>query len=172
MKDSEKLGAGQDSNEVELSAQDLLAMSPQGVEAPAGSAPMAGVDATDEAESDTPRDSQRAPRARRISAAAIMLTVGVAVAAAAVAVIVPKERESEPAPVALAPPSPPAVEESAPAEVEGPLVRFKNPFDETEVFEFPPGTSREEARAAVADLLIMRAQERQALLETRSKERS
>jgi hypothetical protein len=42
-------------------------------------------------------------------------------------------------------------------------VRFKNPFDRTEVFEFPPGTSKSEARAAVAELLSKRAQERQSL---------
>jgi len=41
-----------------------------------------------------------------------------------------------------------------------PSTFFKNPFDETEVFEFPPGTSYEEARAKVADLLMKRARER------------
>ncbi len=40
-------------------------------------------------------------------------------------------------------------------------VRFANPFDESEVFEFPPGTSRAEARDKVADLLMRRARERQ-----------
>ena len=49
------------------------------------------------------------------------------------------------------------------AEVVKPVL-FKNPFDETEVFEFPPGTSKEEARAAVADMLLKRAMERQSQL--------
>jgi len=40
-------------------------------------------------------------------------------------------------------------------------VRFTNPFDATEVFEFPSGTSETEARQAVADLLLQRARERQ-----------
>jgi hypothetical protein len=40
-------------------------------------------------------------------------------------------------------------------------VRFTNPFDPTEVFEFPTGTSEEEAHAAVADLLVNRARERE-----------
>jgi hypothetical protein len=40
-------------------------------------------------------------------------------------------------------------------------VRFTNPFDATEVFEFPPGTSKSEARHAVADLLLKRARDRQ-----------
>jgi hypothetical protein len=40
-------------------------------------------------------------------------------------------------------------------------VRFINPFDATEVFEFPPGTSEADARDRVAELLIERAQDRQ-----------
>jgi hypothetical protein len=36
-------------------------------------------------------------------------------------------------------------------------VRFANPFDRTEVFEFPAGTSRAEARRKVAELLMERA---------------
>jgi hypothetical protein len=39
-------------------------------------------------------------------------------------------------------------------------VRFKNPFDHSEVFEFPPGTSQLEAREAVAQLLMERARDR------------
>jgi len=43
-------------------------------------------------------------------------------------------------------------------------VRFANPFDATEVFEFPAGTSRSAARAAVAKLLTERARGRLYLL--------
>ncbi|HEY6925841.1 MAG TPA: hypothetical protein VI653_20340 [Steroidobacteraceae bacterium] len=39
-------------------------------------------------------------------------------------------------------------------------LRFKNPFDKSEVFEFPAGTTLEEARASVADLLRQRALDR------------
>jgi hypothetical protein len=39
-------------------------------------------------------------------------------------------------------------------------VRFKNPFDKREVFEFPPGTTLEEARQSVADVLRQRATDR------------
>jgi hypothetical protein len=39
-------------------------------------------------------------------------------------------------------------------------VRFTNPFDKTEVFEFPAGTSDIDARGAVAELLAQRARER------------
>jgi hypothetical protein len=39
-------------------------------------------------------------------------------------------------------------------------VRYANPFDAVEFFEFPPGTSREYARAAVAEFLLDRARDR------------
>jgi len=58
-----------------------------------------------------------------------------------------------------------------PAVPEGPPVRVRNPFDKGEVFEFPPGTSDEEAHAAVADALMQRAMERQARLDTRHTKR-
>jgi hypothetical protein len=51
----------------------------------------------------------------------------------------------------------PAAEPPATAE---PALYFTNPFDRSEVFEFPPGTSRAEARAAVAEFLIDRARGR------------
>jgi hypothetical protein len=41
-----------------------------------------------------------------------------------------------------------------------PPVRFINPFDATEVFEFPPGTTQSDARQAVADFLLQRARDR------------
>ena len=40
-------------------------------------------------------------------------------------------------------------------------VRFANPFDSQEVFEFPPGTTETEARDAVAAVLKERAMSRQ-----------
>lgn len=42
-----------------------------------------------------------------------------------------------------------------------PPVRVRNAFDEAEVFEFPAGTSMEDARNAVAETLRRRALERQ-----------
>jgi len=39
-------------------------------------------------------------------------------------------------------------------------VKFANPFDRSEIFEFPPGTTRQDARDAVAQILIDRASER------------
>jgi hypothetical protein len=39
-------------------------------------------------------------------------------------------------------------------------VQVRNPFDATEVFEFPAGTTRTQAREAVAELLLQRAHDR------------
>jgi hypothetical protein len=44
---------------------------------------------------------------------------------------------------------------------EGKPVRFANPFDAEEVFEFPAGTTESQARDAVADVLLKRALSRQ-----------
>lgn len=46
--------------------------------------------------------------------------------------------------------------------VDDSVVRFPNPFDPSEVFEFPEGTTEADARAAVAEILMDRARERQA----------
>jgi hypothetical protein len=43
-------------------------------------------------------------------------------------------------------------------------VRISNPFDRTEIFEFPAGTSKADARAAVSKLLMERAHDRGPLL--------
>ena len=42
----------------------------------------------------------------------------------------------------------------------GEPVRFANPFDASEVFEFPAGTSEADAREAIAGFLIERASNR------------
>jgi hypothetical protein len=69
-----------------------------------------------------------------------------------------------PAPAEIAPePPPPAAEKPQTPAAESPVVTpvfFANPFDGSEVFEFPPGTSEREARDAVADALLKRARER------------
>jgi hypothetical protein len=38
--------------------------------------------------------------------------------------------------------------------------RFANPFDASEIFEFPPGTTEDDARESVAQILFERARER------------
>ncbi len=47
-----------------------------------------------------------------------------------------------------------------PVESVEPPVEFRNPFDRSEVFEFPPGTSADEARESVATVLLQRARAR------------
>jgi hypothetical protein len=63
----------------------------------------------------------------------------------------------EPEPVST-PATTPAPEPSA--TTLGEVVKFRNPFDAAEVFEFPVGTSRTDARQAVAQFLLQRACER------------
>jgi len=51
---------------------------------------------------------------------------------------------------------------SEPALDPDPPVKIRNPFDANEVFEFPAGTDPAAARESVAQLLLQRARERQA----------
>jgi len=63
-------------------------------------------------------------------------------------------------------PAPARPAESAPppaAPDEAVQVQVTNPFDKTEVFDFPAGTSETDAQLAVARILMQRAQERQSL---------
>jgi hypothetical protein len=82
-------------------------------------------------------------------------------------------RYSSPAPGAPPPPPPVVAQEvvEIPAEAppEPPVVRVKNPFDDSEVFEFPPGTPPNVARDKVADILMARAMERQKYLAKRTR---
>ena len=52
--------------------------------------------------------------------------------------------------------------------VSDPPVRVTNPFDASEVFEFPAGTTRAEARALMNEMLMERARERYAQIDRRS----
>jgi hypothetical protein len=57
-----------------------------------------------------------------------------------------------------APPNPPLTPAT---ELQVQSVKFPNPFDSDEIFEFEPGTSKEDARAAVVEILKERALRRQ-----------
>jgi hypothetical protein len=59
-----------------------------------------------------------------------------------------------------------------PAESPQPPVRFRNPFDASEVFEFPAGTSDDSARESVAAMLLQRARDRQATQEAKNSQRA
>jgi hypothetical protein len=136
--------------EVELGTEDLLALSQT---RPAGK-PAAAPVLT--AESPTP--AKRQPVSR--------IQVGVA-AASLLAVLIGFAMDRSPGVKESAAPAPlpvPPVATRAPVPTEPVAelasVKFTNPFDRSEVFEFPAGTTRAEARARVADILIKRAQER------------
>ena len=53
-----------------------------------------------------------------------------------------------------------AAETPLPPSFDSMRVKFTNPFDATEIFEFPSNTSEAEAREAVAQVLLQRAHER------------
>ena len=84
------------------------------------------------------------------------MAVALIVSGAVVANLAAKPKAA-PAPVLHAsqplPPPAPAAEPAAP--VAEPVL-YKNPFDRSEVFEFPAGTTNQEARDAVAKLLMDR----------------
>jgi hypothetical protein len=68
-------------------------------------------------------------------------------------------------PAVLAKPQVPQLAQAAPVAPAAPVsqsppVRVKNPFDPQEVFEFPAGTPRAEARQKVSELLLQRAVDR------------
>jgi hypothetical protein len=93
----------------------------------------------------------------------LVVLCGIAVAGTIAAAAL-HESETRPAPgssAVIAPPSPPPV---VVATVDVPeethYVVVVNPFDESEVFKFPPGTSESDARDAMAALLLQRARER------------
>jgi hypothetical protein len=112
-------------------------------------------------------------------------TVGLRIAAALVAVAAviallfwPRGRTPEavttptPTPAVSAPLLKPLPESAPPADsevelppspVQPPPMRFANPFDSSEIFEFPAGTSYVDARDQVAQQLLARARERGAL---------
>jgi hypothetical protein len=77
----------------------------------------------------------------------------------------PRAMPHDPPELAVGPPAPARVvvaPDPPPPPPAGPPVRVQNPFDGKEVFEFPAGTTKAEARQAVADLLMQRALERRA----------
>lgn len=97
-------------------------------------------------------------------AAGLVIVVAIASLSTARLTTAPKSSPPPQTPklvAAAAPAAAPATPEpSQPAVAAAQPLRFKNPFDKSEVFEFPAGTTLEEARASVADVLRQRAQDR------------
>jgi hypothetical protein len=93
------------------------------------------------------------------------VVMGTAVAAAlvvagSIAHLAAKQSRAPARLVQVSPEPPPPLPAQPPAPVAQEPVHFKNPFDRSEVFDFPPGTSEAEARDAVAKVLFERAQSR------------
>src|SRR5690349_18322153 len=143
--------------ETEISAEELRGLAPMPASDP--SAPVEMPD--DDDEDDTPARSKlvRSP---------LVVLCGIAVAGTIAAAAL-RDSDKQPVPpppapvVQQAPVAPPPVQvaDVAPPEPEVVLV---NPFDKTEKFTFPPGTSKAEAREQMADLLLKRAVDRKAHL--------
>ena len=158
--ESRNLPPQEGSTEIELSADEVLSLSratafPQSLTPPPLSSGSAGVPVA--ARHPLSRSSWRSPLALACAGSALFLAIGAGYRYGTSA--------------RAQPTSPPiALQESVAAD-ESPVsaerrdlepIRFQNPFDKREVFEFPPGTSEQEAHDAVAHLLLQRAMERQA----------
>jgi hypothetical protein len=187
--ESEDLSAA----EVELTAQDLLDLSPLPIAS--GTHDKAATPAASPVMHVTAAMVQTAPtepapvivqekvarpaipeanKTKRSSYAAVLVFVGIAAVAAGVTVVFSKESPSERKGVAqlaqsTIPAAPDPFVEEPPPPVELPPVRVKNPFDESEVFELPAGTTKAEARAYVEEVLLQRAAERQAYIQARAR---
>jgi len=138
---------GVDTIEVELSALDARKFS-EALAAGRSADPADGAGGMQMSKPD-----KRMKVALGVAAPAVALLAGVAYLAAK-----PVYTEPPPVPV-IAQEEPVAEPAPAPGEQAEP-VRFKNPFDRREVFEFPAGTTKAEAREKVAEILMDRARER------------
>lgn len=158
---------------MELDAVDLAAMTP-GREADRISASSTAtappeIDVTLVHESHTRRDLDSKTERRGTKALKIGLCAGVLLAAVATGSALYTRAPSTPAikhPALTAPPAPLPdwVNEETAVVPEPPRepVRYANPFDKSEVFEFPAGTTKEAARDQVAAMLLERGLERRA----------
>lgn len=144
--------------EVELSAQDLLALSDSVPVDERETGP--ALQPSKPTASTSPRKPD-APKASTNGDSRLPLAIIVTVAIAGVThVLMPSERTSPSAAQTSQQTS--LAQWLAPKQVaRDEPVRYANPFDAQEVFEFPPGTTETEARDAVAAVLLERAKSRQ-----------
>lgn len=140
-------GINETDTEIELSAQDLLALSePKQAQEPATNPTLPTAEPVKRA---SPRKLVLS-LALTVSAVAVAVTYAISSSGGASQSIATSSQQiaqiDEPAPQSLADSQP---------------VRFVNPFDAGEVFEFPAGTTQAQARDAVAEVLMERAISRQ-----------
>jgi hypothetical protein len=140
--------------EVELSAEDLLALS---------HSPAMKSDATPISAQSMPALSKRTREASAPGKRTSRYPVGLRVAQATVAAFVLVSASYGLVAWRKATPSLASTFETktSAAQVEPEPMRFQNPFDPKEVFEFSPGTTEKAAREAVAEVLMKRALARQ-----------
>lgn len=140
-------GTDDTDTEIELSTQDLLELSePKQVEKPA-----------------IGRALPAAEPVKRASPRKLVLSLALTVTAVAVAVMyVTSSSGSASQSAATTTQQVAQLDEPAPQPMaDNQPVRFVNPFDANEVFEFPAGTTQAQARDAVAEVLMERAISRQ-----------
>lgn len=141
----------EDTLELELSAEQMLALSRADTLIQSSPVPVTSIE---NLLLNVPKDERRVRTAVVLGLSAAVVSLGsIAYLATSRAQPVPVRANTVARSAALETPALPSAN-NAP-------VRFTNPFDATEVFEFPPGTSKSEARHAVADLLLKRARDRQ-----------
>lgn len=138
--------------EVELSTQDLLNLTP--VSSAPSIARVASIPANPVSAIATAASSPRISVPRMAAAMGVVLIALIAIGA--LLEFSPPQRVMD-RPTTHWSPMPDPV--TTVAEEEKPTL-FANPFDASEVFELPPGLTRDEARAMVADILLQRAGER------------
>jgi hypothetical protein len=151
-------------NEVELSTEELvdLSLRNDAERTQPGAGPAASTPSKKQ-----PRVATTSVVNRRSSAAGYVAAVaGVALIAAVAIYMIPRESTTTvlshlPRWRALPDKDPEPIEEPPPPAQDLKPVRIRNAFDRTEVFEFPPGTTQQQARDAVAEILLNRAMERQ-----------
>lgn len=149
--------------EVELSAQDLLDLPPAAVPEKASQPAIVTNTSAPKVTVESKKAQAPAPRARTVTLPRAAWSVGLVIVAGVVVAANQMYSAPEvPAPTPVIVSSIPQQPDPVPVEEERPPTLAANPFDPSEVFELEPGLSKEEARAAVAQLLLERATQRQA----------
>ncbi len=152
----------EDTIELSLTPEHALALSRAAEEEHAEALPVASRPAdvpgsqTGNAEHQSSRRSRRSPLAFATLASGVAIGVALGLAVH----LVPHVRTvTIKVPVSMPAPATP-LPATFPAELQEPPVQLRNPFDRSEVFEYPPGTSADEARRSAAALLLQRARDR------------
>ena len=160
---------GDETIELELTAEEMLLLSQAAdVEEPVARAQISAVAARGRISpwlaSPPPIELSAASGARHWRQTPFVKMTGAIVAYGALAWWGASQLAGQPRPPATAAARPAIVVPQQPASMTSsakPAIRVINPFDATEVFEFPAGTSNDEGREKVAQILLQRAHERQ-----------